>query len=54
MQLYVRDRRSKVERSIKELKGFDHVAVHHERTKAVTPRLEAGDPVYWEEAENGR
>jgi beta-glucosidase len=52
VQLYVRHLGSKVERPIKELKGFDRVAVPHGQTKTVILRLKASDLAYWEEAGN--
>ena len=52
VQLYVRHLGSKVERPIKELKGFERVAVAKGHTKQVTLKLKASDLAYWNEAAN--
>ncbi len=51
-QMYVRHLGSKVERPIKELKGFERVAIPHGQTRAVTFNLKAKDLAYWDEAGN--
>ena len=52
VQMYVRHLGSKVERPIKELKGFERVAVPHGETRKVTFNLKAKDLAYWDEAGN--
>jgi beta-glucosidase len=49
VQLYVRHLGSKVERPIKELKGFERVSIAHGQTKTVTLTLKASDLAYWDE-----
>jgi len=50
VQLYVRHLGSKVERPIKELKGFERVAIAHGQTKQVSFAVKASDLAYWDEA----
>jgi beta-glucosidase len=48
VQLYVKHVGSKVERSIKELKGFQRVALKASETKSVQMTLQAKDLAYWD------
>ena len=48
VQLYVKHVGSKVERPIKELKGFQRVALKAGETKAVQIALQAKDLAYWD------
>jgi beta-glucosidase len=50
VQLYVRYPGSKVERPLKQLRGFSRVAVAPGETKTVTLRLPAADLAYWDAA----
>ena len=50
VQLYVKHLGSKVERPIKELKGFERVALKAGETKTVQITLKAKDLAYWDEA----
>ena len=52
VQMYVRHLGSKVERPIKELKGFERVAIPHGQTRTVAMRLKASDLAYWDETAN--
>jgi len=52
VQMYVRHLGSKVERPIRELKGFERVAIPHGQTRTVTFNLKAKDLAYWDEAGN--
>jgi len=47
--LYVRFPDSKVERPLKQLKGFTRVAIKAGETKKVTLNLKASDLAYWDE-----
>jgi beta-glucosidase len=49
VQLYVKHLGSKVERPIKELKGFQRVALKAGESKTVTIPLKAKDLAYWDE-----
>jgi beta-glucosidase len=49
VQLYVRFPDSKVERPLKQLKGFTRVAIKAGETKKVTLNLKASDLAYWDE-----
>lgn len=50
VQMYVRHLSSKVQRPIKELKGFERVFVPRGQTRTVTIRLKASQLAYWDEA----
>jgi beta-glucosidase len=50
VQLYVKHLGSKVERPIKELKGFQRVALKAGETKTVQLKLKAKDLAYWDAA----
>ncbi len=52
VQMYVRHLGSKVDRPIKELKGFDRVFIPHGQTKTVTLKLPARQLGYWDESKN--
>ena len=52
VQMYVRHLGSKVERPIRELKGFERVAIPRGQTRTVTFNLKAKDLAYWDEAGN--
>ena len=52
VEMYVRHLGSKVERPIKELKGFERVAIPRGETRKVTFNLKAKDLAYWDEAGN--
>ena len=52
VQMYVRHLGSKVERPIKELKGFERVSIPHGQTRTVRFNLRAKDLAYWDEAGN--
>jgi len=52
VQLYVRHLGSKVERPIRELKGFERMAIGVGKTRSVTFNLKASDLAYWDEAGN--
>jgi beta-glucosidase len=52
-QMYVRHLSSKVERPIKELKGFERVSIPRGQTRSVTFTVKAKDLAYWDEARNG-
>ena len=49
VQLYVRHEKSKVERPLKELRGFERIALRPGETKAVRLKLEAASLGYWDE-----
>jgi beta-glucosidase len=49
VQLYVRHEQSKVERPLKELRGFERVALRPGETKAIRLRLAAASLGYWDE-----
>ena len=49
VQLYVKHMRSKVERPIKELKGFQRVTLQPGETRTVLLTLTAADLAYWDE-----
>jgi beta-glucosidase len=51
-QMYVQHLGSKVERPIKELKGFERVTIPRGQTRSVTFTLKAKDLAYWDEAGN--
>jgi beta-glucosidase len=51
VQMYVKHLDSKVERPIKELKGFARVLLHPGETKTVTLRLKGEQLAYWNTAE---
>ena len=51
-QMYVKHLGSKVERPIKELKGFERVLIPRGQTRTVTFNLRAKDLAYWDEASN--
>ncbi len=53
VQLYVRFSRSKVERPLKELRGFDRVSIPHGQTRTVRVPLKASTLAYWDEIRNG-
>lgn len=53
VQLYVRHLGSKVERPIKELKGFERVSIAKGATRQVSFKLNASDLAYWNESQNG-
>jgi len=50
VQLYVRHTGSKVERPIRELKGFERVAIPSGQTKTVAIPVKASDLAYWDTA----
>ena len=52
IQFYVRHLGSKVERPIRELKGFDRVAIPHGAMRAVKVEIKANDLAYWDETQN--
>ena len=52
VQMYVRHLGSRMERPIKELKGFERVAISHGQTRTVAMRLKASDLAYWDETAN--
>jgi beta-glucosidase len=49
VQLYVRHEKSKVERPLKELRGFERVALQAGETKTVRMKLKAASLAYWDE-----
>jgi beta-glucosidase len=49
VQLYVRHEESKVERPLKELRGFERVALQAGETKTVRMPLKAASLAYWDE-----
>ncbi len=49
VQLYVRHEKSKVERPLKELRGFERVALQAGETKTVQMKLKAASLAYWDE-----
>jgi len=53
VEMYVRHLGSKVERSIKELKGFERVTIPHGETRKVTFVLKASELAYWDEGTDG-
>jgi beta-glucosidase len=53
VQLYVRHLGSKVERPLKELKGFERVRIPKGQMVPVTFKLKASDLAYWDEAKGG-
>jgi beta-glucosidase len=53
VQLYVRHQGSKVERPLRELKGFDRVAIAHGQSRKVTFPVRAAELAYWDEAARG-
>jgi beta-glucosidase len=52
VQMYVHHLGSKVERPIRELKGFERAAIPHGQTRPVTIRLKASELAYWDEPGN--
>jgi beta-glucosidase len=50
VQLYVAHQGSKVERPIRELKGFQRISLKAGETKTVRLRLQAQDLAYWDAA----
>ena len=52
VQLYVRHLGSHVERPIRELKGFERIAIAHGATQTVTIPIKASELAYWDEAAN--
>ena len=52
VQMYVKHLGSKVERPIKELKGFERVSIPRGQMRTVTFNLKAKDLAYWDEAGN--
>jgi beta-glucosidase len=52
VQMYVQHVGSKVERPIKELRGFQRVNLLPNQTKTVVLRLKASDLAYWNTAEH--
>lgn len=50
-QLYVRHLGSKVQRPLKELKGFERVFIPAGQTRTVTFPLKAGSLGYWDETQ---
>ena len=52
VQMYVHHLGSKVERPIKELKGFERVTVPHGQTRTVTFPLKASSLAYWDDRAN--
>jgi beta-glucosidase len=53
VEMYVHHLGSKVERPIKELKGFERVAIPRGETRKVTFVLKASELAYWDEGTDG-